>query len=61
MIEKGLTIGGKSLNEHIEATNHARALDCVHALSGKQPSTLRMRDILELHAPTSRPMARRYG
>jgi Fic family protein len=49
VIEKGLTIGGKSLNEHIEATNHARALDCVHSLSGKQPNTLRLRDVLELH------------
>jgi Fic family protein len=27
VIEKGLTNGGKSLREHLEATNHAKALD----------------------------------
>ena len=29
VVEKGLTVGGKSLTEHLEATNHAHALDWV--------------------------------
>ena len=30
VIEKGLAIGGKSLKEHLEATNHAKALDYIY-------------------------------
>lgn len=29
VVEKGLTVGGKSLAEHLEAANHAHALDWV--------------------------------
>lgn len=32
VIEKGLTIGGKSLQEHLEAINHAYALDYIKEL-----------------------------
>lgn len=49
VIEKGLTIGGKSLREHLEATNHARALDFVHTLIGSKPSKLTQKDILTIH------------
>jgi len=35
VLEKGLTVGGKSLNEHIEATNHAQALDFIKSLITK--------------------------
>jgi Fic family protein len=50
VLEKGLTIGGKSLKEHLEATNHARALDVVHVLvkrGGRR--AVSERDILRLH------------
>ena len=30
VVEKGLTVGGKTLTEHLEATNHAHALDWVN-------------------------------
>jgi len=50
VIEKGLTVGGKSLREHLEATNHARALDAVHSLIKKRPSQLTSHDLLSLHA-----------
>lgn len=33
VIEKGLTIGGKSLNEHLEAINHTHALEYVKDLA----------------------------
>lgn len=32
VLEKGLTVGGKTLKEHLEATNHARAIDFVAQL-----------------------------
>ncbi len=49
VIEKGLTIGGKSLVEHLEATNHAKALDVIHQLQRKKISELKERDILDIH------------
>lgn len=49
VIEQGLTVGGKSLKEHLEATNHARALDFVHSLLGKKPSQLHEKEILAIH------------
>jgi len=51
VIEKGLTVGGRSLREHLEAVNHAAALDRIKELAGrpgKPPVT--ERDILTLHA-----------
>ena len=50
VIEKGLTIGGKSLVEHLEATNHAKALDVVHELQRKKPNQITENDILAIHA-----------
>lgn len=50
VVEKGLTIGGKSITEHLEAANHARALDLVKRLALKRPDQLSEKDILEIHA-----------
>lgn len=50
VIEKGLTVGGKSLKEHLEATNHAHALDFVHSLIKKKPSQLTAHDVLAIHS-----------
>lgn len=50
VIERGLTVGGKSLKEHLEATNHAAALDIVNKLAAKKPSALRESHLLSLHA-----------
>jgi Fic family protein len=49
VIEKGLTVGGKSLKEHLEATNHAHALDFIHSLTTKKPSQLTAQHILAIH------------
>ena len=49
VIEKGLTVGGKSLREHLEATNHSRAIDAVNALIKKRPAQLTSQDILAIH------------
>src|SRR6266567_1640140 len=49
VIEEGMTIGGHSLREHLEATNHAKAFDALRLLAeGRAPITLDT--ILRLHA-----------
>jgi Fic family protein len=49
VVEKGLTIGGKSITEHLEATNHALALDFIKEQIKRKPSDLREKDILKIH------------
>lgn len=49
VVEKGLTIGGKSITEHLEATNHVAALDFIKEQIKRKPSDLRERDILRIH------------
>jgi Fic family protein len=48
VLDKGITVNGKSLKEHLEATNHAQALDYVYSLA-KKNYTLKENDILDLH------------
>ncbi|MGB6229118.1 MAG: Fic family protein [Litorimonas sp.] len=49
VVEKGLTVGGKSLTEHLEATNHAAALDWVRQQVSRAPDEVTVNDILHLH------------
>ncbi len=49
VVEKGLTVSGKSLAEHLEATNHAEALRKVMTLAGGQTESLTEHDILDIH------------
>src|SRR6185312_4661062 len=49
ILEKGLTVGGKSLVEHLEATNHAKALDYVKELLTKPHHSIAEKDILTIH------------
>lgn len=49
IIEKGLTIGGKTLNEHLEAINHTYAIDYIKELA-REKDTITERDILQIHA-----------
>lgn len=49
VFEKGITVGGKSLTEHLEATNHADALEWVKKQIGRGPSSLTESDILHIH------------
>ena len=48
VLEDGLTIGGKSMKEHLEATNHQKAIEFIQSLVNKK--TLEEIDILNLHA-----------
>ena len=50
VIEKGLTVGGKSLKEHLEAANHSHALDYIQSLIGQKHHDLSSKDILDIHA-----------
>lgn len=49
VVEKGLTVQGKSLTEHLEAANHAQALDYVKTLVGKTRQDVTEPDILDIH------------
>ncbi len=46
VIEEGITIGGKSLREHLEAVNSAKAYDFIYTLLNKE---ITESDILECH------------
>ncbi|MGI8905590.1 MAG: Fic family protein [Candidatus Sumerlaeaceae bacterium] len=49
VLEKGITIGGKSLNEHLEVIGHKEALDFVLALSN-EATPIGEREIREIHS-----------
>ncbi len=49
VVEKGITIGGKSLNEHLEAINHAQALVFIKNLVGKKRTEITEKDLLDVH------------
>ena len=49
VVEKGLTVGGKSLTEHLEATNHASALDWVKEKVAATQKNISEKDILKIH------------
>jgi Fic family protein len=48
VLEDGLTIGGKSMREHLEAINHREAIVLLEELS-KEPVPLTERDVKDLH------------
>jgi Fic family protein len=50
VVEKGLTVGGKSLTEHLEAANHAYAIDWIRAQVKRAPQDLEEGDVLQMHA-----------
>lgn len=49
VVEKGLTVSGKSLVEHLEATNHASALQKVLKLAQEKTKDLTEQAILGIH------------
>lgn len=48
VVEEGLTIGGKTLREHLEATNHQKAIEFVKTLVSKKK--IEEIEVLNLHA-----------
>ena len=49
VVEKGLTVAGKTLREHLEAINHAQALDFIGSLVAKPRQELSENEILDIH------------
>lgn len=50
VVEEGLTVRGKTLKEHLEAINHAEALDFIEDLIGKKRKDLTKREVLDIHS-----------
>ncbi len=48
VLEEGITVGGKSMKEHLEVTNHSKAIDFVESLVNKL--SIEEIDVLNLHA-----------
>src|SRR4030095_713395 len=46
VVEKGITIAGKTVREHLEAINHAQAIDFIRELASKKQTDLALDDIL---------------
>jgi Fic family protein len=46
----GITIGGKSMREHLEIINHKEAIDFIEELARKKTTELRRTDILNIHS-----------
>jgi len=46
----GITIGGKSVREHLEITNHKEAIDYIEELSVKKTTELNRTDIFNIHS-----------
>lgn len=49
VVKKGLTIGGKSLTEHLEAINHVQALEYIKNLVGKKSKNITEKVLLDIH------------
>ncbi len=49
VVEKGLTIGGKTVREHLEAINHAFALGFIREIAQKSHKDITLSDILDIH------------
>ncbi len=48
VLEEGLTISGKPLKDHEEVVGHARAIDLIYDLIGRE-SNLTEKDLFDLH------------
>lgn len=49
VVEKGLTVEGKTLTEHLEAVNHAQAWDFISTLHKHKRADLTQQQLLDLH------------
>ncbi len=50
VVETGITVKGKTLQEHLEAINHAQAFDFIQKLVGGKRKDLAESDVLTIHA-----------
>lgn len=50
VVEDGITVRGKTLKEHLEAINHAEALDFIKELVKKKRQEITEQEVLDIHA-----------
>jgi Fic family protein len=50
LLLEGITIGGKTMREHLEIINHKAAIDYIEELSRKKTEELRRTDIFTIHS-----------
>ena len=50
IVEKGITVEGKSITEHVEAINHAKAYEFIQTLIKKTHKDITKRDLLNIHS-----------
>jgi Fic family protein len=50
LLLEGITIGGKSMREHLEIINHKTAIDYIEELSHRKTDELRRTDIFNIHS-----------
>jgi Fic family protein len=50
LLLEGITVGGKSMREHLEIINHKEAIDYIEKLSHKKTEELRRTDIFNIHS-----------
>lgn len=65
ILEKGITVSGKPLKDHLEAVDHARALDWVLEIARQKETPIREADLRNLHrlvvAQSAEGIAGRYA
>ncbi len=49
ILNEGLTIGGKKMNEHLEVINHKDALDFIESISHLESNKIKLQDIKDIH------------
>jgi len=49
ILNEGLTIGGKKMNEHLEVINHKDALDFIESISHINSNEITLKDIKDIH------------
>jgi len=49
ILNDGITIGGKSINEHLEVINHQEAISYIEELSSTKTQDITLRDIKSIH------------
>lgn len=59
VLNEGITIGGKKLNEHLEVINHKHAIDYIEELSRNK--TIRVWDIKNIHSLVLRGIDDQYA
>ncbi|MEA1914358.1 MAG: Fic family protein [Campylobacterota bacterium] len=49
ILNEGLTIGGKKMDEHLEVINHKDALDFIESISHLKSNEIKLKDIKDIH------------